>query len=247
MTYNFTISPDFGNKQMAGWFVFNNWLQHALDGQVHCEMYDDFNSQRAACSDGKVDLIYASPYDAATLVREQGFVPVVRPLGKADEALIAVPASSDYQQIEDFKPGLSIATTDDPEVHMMGMIMIEPADLSADNVTVQTCDSFVLVAKQLLRGTADAGFFLAESYHDLSATVREGMRVIVQSDIEVIHHLFLAAPALADKVGVIQESLVSMSASPKGEMLLEDIGLKGWEPLEQEQVEFMIDLMDTLV
>lgn len=247
MTYNFTVSPDFSNKQLAGWFVLNTWIQQALDLPVHCEMYDSFDSQRSASADGKVDLIYANPYDAATLVREHGFLPVVKPVGKADEALIAVAAESGYQSVEDFQPGLRIATTADPDVHMMGMIMIEPADLTSDNVELDKRDSYVLVAKQLMRGDADAGFFLADSYHELSGMVRDGLRVVVQSDIQLIHHLFLVGPSLAERLGDIQDSLVSMADSAKGKLLLEDIGIAGWEPLAQEEVEFMIDLMDTLV
>ena len=38
-----------------------------------------------------------------------------------------------------------------------------------------------------------------------------------------------------------------MSNTPKGSDVLANLGFSGWEPFEHEEVEFMIDLMDTLV
>jgi phosphonate transport system substrate-binding protein len=41
--------------------------------------------------------------------------------------------------------------TEDPDVHMMGMIMLEPGDLDTSNVEMVPCDTYVLVAKHLLQ------------------------------------------------------------------------------------------------
>ena len=72
------------------------------------------------------------------------------------------------RHIEDLKPGTRIASTDDPDVNLISMIMLEPADLSAHNVQTQTVDTYVLVAKQLLQGQADVGFFLRDAFEALS-------------------------------------------------------------------------------
>jgi phosphonate transport system substrate-binding protein len=57
-------------------------------------MYNDFHDQRAAIQQNNVDLIYANPFDAAMLVREKGFKPLVRPVGVSDDAIIAVNADN---------------------------------------------------------------------------------------------------------------------------------------------------------
>ncbi|WP_306306128.1 hypothetical protein [Methylomonas koyamae] len=56
-----------------------------------------------------------------------------------------------------------MAFTDDPDVRLMGMIMLEPADLDVGNIVPVLADSHVLVAKHLLKGEADAGIILAEA------------------------------------------------------------------------------------
>ncbi len=247
MAYQFTVSPDFGPSHIAGWQIFNTWLQRQLSEGIHFELYDSFEQQRQAISNDNVDLIYANPHDAAMLVREKGFLAIAKASNKPDEAMIVVNAESEIQTVEDLQSGTKVATTDDPDVHMMGMIMLEPADLNAENIEVIECDGYVLVAKQLLRGTSDVGFFLEEAFQDLSAMVKEQMRVLVTSQIQIVQHVLLLGPKLADRKDEISELLVAMNNDSNGQGVLESLDIAGWEKLEQEDIEFMIDLMSTLV
>lgn len=246
MTYLFTVSPDFPPARISGWFIFNTWLQRRLEAPIHLELHDDFARQRADIAAGKVDLIYANPYDAALLVREKGFVPVAKPRDRADEAVIAVPAESAVKCIEDLRPGARVASTDDPDVRTMGMIMIEPADLSAANTAAVACDNYVLVAKALLSGSADAGFFLKQAFDELSEVTRRQLRQIVESHIYVVHHALMAGPRLAARRDDLLAVLLGMESDPKGRDILASLGIAAWDRLEEEDTEFMIDLMDTL-
>jgi len=247
MTYQFTVSPDFGPSHIAGWQIFNTWMQQQLSESIHFEIYNSFEEQRQAILDDSIDLIYANPYDAATLVRDKGFTAIARPSNKSVEAIIAVNSESDFKSVEDLKPGIKLASTDSPDVHMMGMIMLEPANLKAENVELTKCGSYVLVAKQLLRGTCDAGFFLEEAYHDLSPMVRNQMHTLVSSEIQIIQHVLLVGPALANRKDDIIKAIVSMNDDPKARGVLESLGIASTEIMEQEDIEFMIDLMDALV
>ncbi|QSA96265.1 phosphate/phosphite/phosphonate ABC transporter substrate-binding protein [Methylococcus sp. EFPC2] len=247
MTLQFTVSPDFTPDHLSGWFIFNTWLQRTLDLPVHLQIYDDFHSQREAIRTDAVDLIYANPYDAAMLVRDKGFRPLVKPESRADEALIAVSAESEYHHVEDLKPGIRLAITEDPDVHMMGMIMLEPADLDAGSVQTRTCDGYVLVAKELLRRNSDAGIFLVEAYDDLSSVIRNQLRVLVRSHIHVVHHSLMLGPRLAGQRELLLDALVNMHSCEKGRGVLEALKFSRWEAVDDEEMEFMIDLVDTLM
>ncbi|MGE3329073.1 MAG: phosphate/phosphite/phosphonate ABC transporter substrate-binding protein [Acidimicrobiia bacterium] len=243
----FTVSPDFGPDAIAGWFIFNTWLQHAIAEPVHLELYDSFAAQRAAIDARTVDLVYANPYDASLLVRSHGFVPIVRPRGRSDEAVLVVADRSAIETVEELQPGCRIAGTDDPDVRTIGMIMLEPADLDATNTVDVDADTYVLVAKALLSGRADVGIFLAVAYEKLSALVRSQLRPLVTSQISVIHHAMLAGPALAGRRAELLSLLTTMGNDPKGAGVLDALGITAWDEMTDEQVEFMIDLMDTLV
>ena len=164
MTYTMTVSPDFLPEEIAEWYIFNTWLQRKLDLNIHLELFDSFDEQRKAIAEDKIDLIYANPFDASMLVRDKGFIGVAKPADKGDEALIAVSSESAAEDVTDLEPGIEVARTDDPDVNMIGMIMLEPADLNAENTSSKVMDTYPTVARQVITGKSQAGFFLAEAY-----------------------------------------------------------------------------------
>lgn len=244
--YTLTVSPDFMPDYIAGWYIFNTWLQRQLGENIHLELYNDFAEQRKAIANDEIDLIYANPFDAAMLVREKGFVAVAAPLDKPDEIILAVPESSEVQTLDDLPSGARIYRTDDPDVNLIGMMMIESADLTAANTQVQMVDNYVLVAKALFQEKADLGFFLQEAFHSLSDFVKSKLRVLLGSQIHVVTHVLLAGPKFVEHQQVLQECLVDMPERDKGQGVLDSMGLTGWQLQTQEDTEFMIDLMDTL-
>lgn len=246
MSLMFTVSPDFTPDHLSGWYIFNTWLQKQTDLSIHLEMYNNFQSQREAIKNDSVDLIYANPFDAVMLVREKGFLPLVKAKGQSDEAIIAVNSNNPVTEIADLSEGIKVAFTDDPDVKLMGMIMLEPGDLDANNIVPVLSDSYVLVAKHLLQGDADVGIFLAEAYDDLSNMIKKQLKVLVRSQISVIHHSLMVGPKLLDKRDEIQDVLVNMNTDEKGLGVLKSLGFDAWEKVDDDETEFMIDLMDTL-
>ncbi|MCX7097579.1 MAG: phosphate/phosphite/phosphonate ABC transporter substrate-binding protein [Methylococcales bacterium] len=246
MSYLFTVSPDFTPDHLSGWYIFNTWLQRQSESAIHLEMYNDFPSQRKAIKGDEVDLIYANPFDAAMLVREKGFLPLVKAMGVSDEAIIAVNAENPVADVAHLSPGINVAVTEDPDVTMMGMIMLEAGDLHAGNIQTNVYDTYVLVAKHLLKGDADVGIFLAEAYDDLSNMIKKQLRILVRSQISVIHHSLMIGPKLIDRRDEIQALLVAMNEDDKGKDILNSLGFKAWVKVEDEEMEFMIDLMEAL-
>lgn len=247
MRYVMSVSPDFAPDRIAGWYIFNTWMQRQLGEHIHLELYPDFAAQRKAIRAGEIDLIYANPFDAVMLVREYGFTAVAAPADKPDEAIIAVAAESAVQAVEELQSGIRIASTDDPDVNLIAMIMLEPADLSQATVQTHTVDTYVLVAKHLLQGKADVGFFLKEAFEGLSGVIRKQLRVLITSEIHDIRHVLLVGPRLQQRQEDLQQLLRDMKSDPKGSSVLDSLGLPSWNIQEQEETEFMIDLMDTLV
>ena len=246
MSYLFTVSPDFTPVHLSGWYIFNTWLQRQSKTAIHLEMYNDFQTQRNVIQHDQVDLIYANPFDAAMLVREKGFLPLVKAAGVSDEAIIAVKADNAVEDVAHLSPGITVAVTEDPDVTMMGMIMLEAGDLDAGNTHTTIYDTYVLVAKHLLNGDADVGIFLAEAYDDLSNMVKKQLRILVRSQISVIHHSLMIGPKLAGRRDEIQDLLITMNHDEKGKAILKSLGFDAWVKVEDEEMEFMIDLMDAL-
>ncbi len=71
---------------------------------------------------------------------------------------------------------------------------------------------------------------------------------MVQSAISDISHVLLAHPRVAADLPRIEAALLGVGQQPGDDDLLKALGLpKGFEPMDQEEAEFMIDLMDTLL
>ena len=245
--FNLSVSPDFSPEKLASWHIFNTWLQKKLDIDCHLALFDSFEKQREAIAADQIDLIYANPADAAALVREKQFVAVAHPDDLADEAVLAVSANSAVKRVDDLKPGITVASSGDPDVLMMGMIMLEPADITPADVKQTTCATYVLIAKALMGGTADVGIFPARGYDSLSGIVRGSLHPLVRSQISVVKHMLLAGPKFAAHVAQLQKALVEMANDPKEAAILKDLGFGHWEVTPLEEVEFMIDLMHTLI
>jgi phosphonate transport system substrate-binding protein len=247
MSYTFTVSPDFSPDHLSGWYIFNTWLQRQTGEAIHLELYDNFQAQRNAIQSNKIDLIYANPFDAAMLVREKGFLPLVKAEGLSDEAIIAVSVNNPIEDVAHLSTGINVFVTEDPDVHMIGMIMLEAGDLDESNIQTRFCNSHVLIAKNLIQSEADVGIFLAKAFDDLSGMTKKQLKVLVRSQISVIHHSLMIGPKLAAKRTEIQNLLLTMNNDEKNKNVLSSLGFNAWAKVEDEEMEFMIDLMDTLI
>ena len=159
-----------------------------------------------------------------------------------------MPADSPAQSVEDLQPGLRLAVTRDPDVNLIGMILLESADLNRDNVATTPVSTYVVLARTMLQGKADCGFFLKEAFDDLSAPIRRQLRPLMTSEISLVRHVLLVGPRAAHLREPLQQLLLSMDdPASDGRRTLEALGLSGWEKQDQEDTEFMIDLMDTLM
>ena len=162
--------------------------------------------------------------------------------------VIAVQADSPVQSVEDLQPGLRLAVTRDPDVNLIGMILLESADLSRENTVTQQVSTYVVLARTLLQGKADCGFFLKEAFDDLSAPIRRQLRPVMTSQISLVHHVLLVGPRCAELRDALQALVLGMSdPGSDGRATLQALGLSGWDRQDQEDTEFMIDLMDTLM
>lgn len=248
MTLNFLIAPDFAPDRFAGWHMLNTLLQRRSGIHLHLLTPASPAEQAALLAEGKVDLVYANPFDAADMIRNQGYVPFARPADCFDEMVIATGAESGLQKLEDIKPGSRIALTDNKDVKLIGLRLLEPADLNESLIEWVPVDSFQAAARLTIKGEVQAGFFLAEAYSSLTRMTRSQLRVLVESRISDISHVVLAHPRIASDLPRISEALLGISAEREDGDVLEALGIpKGFESMTQEDAEFMIDLMDTLL
>ncbi|MFV9616810.1 MAG: phosphate/phosphite/phosphonate ABC transporter substrate-binding protein, partial [Gammaproteobacteria bacterium] len=193
-----------------------------------------------------IDLIYANPCDIAKLIREKSFTPVAKPVGTQDESIIITRADSSISDIESLKSGIKIAMTDVPDVNTIGMIMLEPADITPSDIETITCSNYITVAKKVISGEADIGFLLADAHDEFSRLVKNQLKSLMTSKIHVLHHALLAGPGFSEKQSDMQKVLLSMQDNTTGLDILKNLEIENWEIMDNDEAEFLIDLVDTL-
>ena len=246
MPYTMTISPDFKPELISGWYIFNTWLQKQINENIHIEMVNDFNELSQAIDNGSIDLIYANPCDIAKLIREKSFTPVAKPVGTQDESIIITRADSPISDIETLQSGVKIAMTDVPDVNTIGMIMLEPADITPSDIETISCSNYITVAKKVISGEADIGFLLADAYNEFSNLVKKQLKPLITSKIHVLHHAFLTGPGFSEKHSKLQDILLSMQDNTTGLDILKNLEIRNWQVMDNDEAEFLIDLIDTL-
>lgn len=247
MSYTFLIAPDFAPERFAGWHLLNTLLQKRLNNALHLLTPASYAEQADMIAKGNVSMIYANPFDAATLIREHGYRAIARPIGKSDEMIIASANEGQIRTLEDMKAGQTVAMADNRDVKLIGLRLVEAVDLTEADLKWSTTETYQAAARQVLQGEADVAFFLAEAFHSLSKLTKGRLNVLIESDLADISHVVLVKGDLdiADQLSTI---LLELKQQPEGATALSELGFaEGFEAMQEEDAEFMIDLMDTLL
>lgn len=247
MAHNFLIAPDFSPERFAGWHMFNTLLQKRSGQALHLITPASHAEQENSVAKDDVKIIYANPFDAAKLIRKDGYRAVARPVGKSDEMAIISSAGGNIKTLDDLKAGAKIAMADNRDVKLIGLRLLEAVDLTEDDVEFVITETYQAAAKQVVKGEADAAFFIAEIYHSLSKLTKSQLNVLIESNIATISHVILVKDGFAEADDVAKV-ILSLKDDADGQAVLSELGMPdGFEPMDEEDAEFMIDLMETLL
>ena len=99
MKLNFLVAPDFSPDSFSGWYMLSTLLQRRSGIGLHLMMPANPAEQTALLAADEVDLLYANPFDAAALVRSEGYRAFARPAHRSDEMIIATAAGSSLERV----------------------------------------------------------------------------------------------------------------------------------------------------
>lgn len=246
-THNMLIAPDFSPERFAGWHMFNTLIQKRANLNMHLNIPTSHAEQETVISEGDIQVIYANPFDAATLIREHGYHAVARPIGKSDEMVIAAAANSDINSLDDIKAGATIAMADNRDVKLIGLRLLEAVDIEEADLNWSVTETYQAAARQVIKGDAQAAFFLAEIFHSFSRLTKMQLSVLIESDLADISHVLLIKDGFPD-TDILMDAILNLYNDDDGKEALAELGMpQGFEAMNEEDAEFMIDLMQTLL
>ena len=88
---------------------------------------------------------------------------------------------------------------------------------------------------------------MAETYDNLSDFGKRLFRPIIRSQIDDMHHVMLLHPNSAARAEEVKAAFINLNLSSEGRSILEEFRhSEGFSATEAEEVENMLDLLQTL-
>ncbi len=246
MMLNFMVAPDYLPQHFGAWFLLNNYVQQQTGLAIRLHVPNDHDEQQALLP-STPELVYVNPFDASTMMHQYGYRPLAKPAGKFDEMVVACRYDAPYLTLHDVHANCRVAFSDNEDVHLIGMRLLEGFGLGEHNTQAVKESSQAAVLSALYHGRADIGFLLNDVFNHLSSFSHHHFRSLLGSQIHDIYHLLLIHPKAEQHKEALCSCLTEMNQNTAGQEILAELGMPdGFAPVSQEEVEFMIDLMETL-
>lgn len=240
------VVPNYMPEEFGAWYMLNTWLQGQSGLPINLVMPESFAAVAQHQQTKPSAMVYVNPFAAKTYVREQGYLPLVRP-NTTDEIVLICRADSEICRVEDLKEAFTLAVSANEDANYLALRLLEPAGVDEENIKFVQQDNYLAVALAVARGVADVGVVSARVAAHFSNITLSRVKIILNSRINEIHHVWLYQPQWREEADKLRPLLIELNQNPKGLALLSSLGIpEGFSMLEEEDLEFMIDVVDTL-
>jgi anti-anti-sigma factor len=229
---NFVASLQSG-QQLTGWYLLNTYLQRRLKKAIHFEQSVDKPDPSTT------DFLFAKPFEACLMIKEYGFVPVMKPIAEADEVVILTRAD-DMRILSEYE-GVAVGTaTEGSFVYLLGRFLCDENGLDSAKFAFDFAGNEIKALQTLIRKKCDLVFMLKKTYEGLSSFSRSNVRKLDESETDFACHLFCVAPHLkAEDTAALIEVLTEMANDEHGQEILKDIQIQGWNKPETGEVQML--------
>jgi len=228
---NFVASLQSG-QQLTGWYLLNTYLQRRLKKAIHFEQSVDTPDSRTT------DLLFAKPFEACFMMKQYGFIPLLRPQSETDEVVILTRAD-DNRSLQDYQNASVGTATKDSFVYLLGRFLCDESGLDSEKFTFDFSGNEIKALQTLIRKKCDLVFILKKTYEGLSSFSRNNVRKLDESQTDFAYHLFCIAPQLKDEDSALVDVLLDMENDEQGQKILQDIQIQGWSTPEQGELQML--------
>ncbi len=229
-------------QQLSGWYLLNTYLQRRLERPIHLEQPQLGKDLR----ESSVDLLFSKPFDACSLIRNQGFVPLMRPVGDADEVVILM-RFDDPRSLKDLIKPEVVTVSRNSFVYILGRSLCDESGLDSASFNYLFAGNEIKALQTLVKGNADVLFMSKKTFDGLSAFARGSTRPVDQSLTNFAFHFFCAAPYLSELHEPLIQVFSGMDDSEQGRQILSDIAIEGWCRPDEGEIQMLHRLYDLYI
>ena len=220
VTYTFGVVPQFDTRQtLAVWEPLLAELEQRTGFNFRLQGSSSIPKFEAAFMDGDFDFAYMNPYQVLKASESQGYVPMVRDIGRSLFGVLVVRKDGVVKDIADLT-GKKIAF---PAPNAVGATLVMRADLKhihkIDVVPVYV-KSHSSVYLNVVMGEADAGGGVQKTLSQQPLAVRSNLRVIYKTRDITPHPVTAHSRVPASVRESVRLALLALGESKKGQALL---------------------------
>ncbi len=228
---NFVATLQSG-QQLTGWYLLNTYLQRKLNKAIHFE-------QSANAPDGNMtDLLFAKPFEACEMIKNHGFIPILKPISEADEVVILTRVD-DKRSLQDLE-GLTVSVASEGSfVYLLGRFLCDENGVNSSKFIFDIAGNEIKALQSLIRGKCDLTFMLKKTFMGLSSFSRSNVQKLDESETDFASHLFCVSPQLQDNTDELVKVLTTMADDSQGQQILTDIQIEGWHKPEAGELQML--------
>jgi len=223
--------------QLSGWYLLNTYLQRRLQHAIHLEQLPAGHD----ITHENVDLLFAKPFEACAMISRRDYVPLLRPVGEADEVVIVMRAD-DARALNALSAPQVVTASQGSFVYLLGRFLCDEHGLDSSTFQYSFAGNEIKALQMLLKGQADLLFMLKKTYYGLSGLTRKSTRVVDESDTQFAFHLFCIHNRVAELREPLVKTLTDMSEDEQGRGVLKDIQIEGWCAPEEGDVRMLLEI-----
>lgn len=237
---NFVASLQTG-QQLTGWYLLNTYLQRRMQRAIHFEQSQD------VANEASTDILFAKPFEACAMIKQRGFVPLMRPVAEADEVVILTRADDERTSLSQFE-GVGVVTASECSfVYLLGRFLCDESGVDSSKFEFTFSGNEIKSLQILLKKKVDLLFMLKKTYEGLASFSRNSVRKLDESSTDFAFHLFSIAPSLEAEGKMLKQILQEMEADETGKEILKDIEFQGWCPVEEGELNMLKMVFDRYV
>ncbi len=236
---NFVATLQTG-QQLTGWYLMNTYLQRKMQRAIHFEQSQSLDTSTPR------DLAFTNPFEACSMVKNKGYIPVMRPVGEADEVVILVRADENIE-IEGQKNTKVVTANEQSFVYLLGRFLCDESGADSSTFDFEFAGNEIKALQMLIRKKADMLFMLKKTYEGLSSFARSNVTKLDESMTDFAYHLFCVAPYMKDQADQLATILTGMQSDEKGQQTLKDIQFEGWCKPEGGELQMLQMVYDKYV
>ncbi|MFM8332343.1 MAG: PhnD/SsuA/transferrin family substrate-binding protein [Candidatus Methylumidiphilus sp.] len=225
------------SAQLSGWYLLNTYLQRRLQHAIHLEQLPAGHD----ITHETVDLLFAKPFEACAMIARRDYVPLLRPMGEADEVTLVMRAD-DTRPLSALAAPQVVTASQGSFVYLLGRFLCDENGMDSGSFQFAFAGNEIKALQMLLKGQADMLFMLKKTYHGLSGLTRKSTRVVDESDTQFAYHLFCIHNRVAELRQPLVKVLTDMAEDEQGKGVLKDIQIEGWCAPEEGEIRMLRDI-----